>query len=760
MAVPYRPDLLAPYLALPQGEKVQAEYVWIDGDGELRSKTTTVGKKVTDVSELRQWDFDGSSTNQADGHDSDVYLRAVAIFKDPFRGGDNILVMSETYNNDGTPNKTNHRAAAKKIMEAAASEHPWFGIEQEYTLMGMDGRPFGWPAGGFPGPQGPYYCGAGAGKVFARDVVEAHYRACLYAGINISGINAEVMPSQWEFQVGPCEGISMGDHLWMARYLLIRIAEQWGIKVSLHPKPLPGDWNGAGAHTNYSTELMRKPGGIDHIKKAIEKLSKRHAEHIAVYGADNELRLTGRHETGHISQFTFGVANRGASIRIPRHVAHNGFGYLEDRRPASNIDPYQVTDTDTKLALPAFLKVLTNANITMQKAIAIAGKVYKTHNTPSALGNLTDAKLKSLGIESKEDRKAALAAFRKAGYKSSGPGAAGAAARPRAIGGSVAQTSSAGAGPSRLGKKSTQSPRKRKRDDDLNEPLPNGPDNESTSLGSLDFNEVLDEETLLTKAAVVNRAPVMSVWATIVAERLGFKREEALSIASAYTEMNAISKGVSLGIFEKNKGKGVELVKGESQPYVDLMGRRYVFALFTQWFCSLILIIHSIPLYETQTGEWRALVKGEPVHPGSAFSYVSRAFRQTLPHVAGAMRILAASFPPAELNEKGFGLYAEFRPDVGGWGQRAEIRCANILGLRKTKSNDSKDSSDQRPSPKIEKVGEDDKLIAPDATEHGATSSNTGEPPTKKAKGMTIEEYEAALDASTDFDELIYNGDF
>ncbi|KAL5527335.1 hypothetical protein ACEPAG_6126 [Sanghuangporus baumii] len=397
-------------------------------------------------------------------------------------------------------------------------------------------------------------------------------------------------------------------------------------------------------------------------------------------------------------------------------------------------------NSDTKLALPAFLKVLTSANVAMQKAIAIAGKVYKTHNTPSALGNLTDAKLKSLGIESKEDRKAVLAAVRKAGYKPSGPGAAGAAARPRAVGGSVAQSSSAGAGPSKLGKKSTQSQRKRKRDDDLNEPLPNGLDNESTSLGSLDFNEVLDEEILRTKAAVVNRAPVMSVWATIVAERLGFKREEALSIASAYTEMNAISKGVSLGIFEKNKGKGVEPVKGESQPYVDLMGRR--------------------PLYETQTGEWRALVKGEPVDPGSAFSYVSRAFRQTLPHVAGAMRILAASFPPAELNEKGFGLYAEFRPDVGGWGQRAEIRCANILGLRKTRTDDSTDSKDQRPSPKIEKAGEDDKLMAPDMTEYSAGVSNTGEPPTKKSKGMTIEEYEAALDASTDFDELIYNGDF
>ncbi|KAF5321094.1 hypothetical protein D9619_000774 [Psilocybe cf. subviscida] len=297
----------------------------------------TVSKKVTDIGQLRVWDFDGSSTNQAPGNDSDVYLRPAAIFKDPFRGGDNILVLAETYNNDGTPNRTNYRHHAAKVMEQAKEEVPWFGLEQEYTLFDADGSPYGWPKGGFPGPQGPYYCGAGTGKVFARDLIEAHYRACLYAGINISGINAEVMPSQWEFQVGPCEGISMGDHLWMARYLLVRIAEQWGVKVSFHPKPLQGDWNGAGCHTNFSTKAMREPGGIKVIEAAIEKLSKRHNEHIAVYGEDNDLRLTGRHETGHISDFSSGVANRGASIRVPRHVAAQGYGYFEDRRPASNI---------------------------------------------------------------------------------------------------------------------------------------------------------------------------------------------------------------------------------------------------------------------------------------------------------------------------------------------------------------------------------------------------------------------------------------
>jgi glutamine synthetase len=263
------------------------------------------------------------------------------MYPDPFRRGDNILVLSECYNSDGTPNKFNFRAECAKLMEKHSAHDPWFGLEQEYTLFDALGRPYGWPTGGFPGPQGPYYCGVGTGKVYARDIVEAHYKACLYCGIKISGINAEVMPSQWEFQVGPCLGIEMGDHLWMARYLLERIAEEFGVKISLHPKPLEGDWNGAGCHTNVSTLETRTPGtGMKAIEECIAKLESKHKEHILVYGADNEKRLTGRHETGHIDSFSSGVANRGASIRIPRQCAKDGYGYFEDRRPASNIGIY------------------------------------------------------------------------------------------------------------------------------------------------------------------------------------------------------------------------------------------------------------------------------------------------------------------------------------------------------------------------------------------------------------------------------------
>ncbi|XP_074654035.1 glutamine synthetase-like [Tubulanus polymorphus] len=341
---------LTQYYTLEQPEdKIQAMYIWIDGTGEgIRCKTRTLDSEPETINDIPIWNFDGSSCYLAEGSNSDIYLHPVATFRDPFRRGKNLLVLCETYKYNGQPTESNNRKTCKEVMERAKEYVPWFGIEQEYTLLDVDGHPFGWPKNGFPGPQGPYYCAVGTGKVYGRDIVEAHYRACLYAGVKIAGTNAEVMPAQWEFQVGPCEGISMGDHLWIARFLLHRVTEDFGVCATLDPKPMEGDWNGAGAHTNFSTLAMREKGGDKVIEAAVERLSKQHMRHIKAYdpneGKDNERRLTGAHETSSIHDFSAGVANRGTSIRIPRQVMDDKCGYFEDRRPSSNCDPYSVTE--------------------------------------------------------------------------------------------------------------------------------------------------------------------------------------------------------------------------------------------------------------------------------------------------------------------------------------------------------------------------------------------------------------------------------
>jgi len=325
--------------------KCQATYVWLGGESwDIRSKCRTLNTKPSSVAELPEWNFDGSSTGQAPGDDSEVILKAQAMYADPFLGGDAILVMCDCYKPDGTPIMQNTRKECAEIMERAKHEDPWFGCEQEYTLFELDGvTPLGWPKGGFPGAQGPYYCGAGAENSFGRQVMDAHYKCCLYAGITISGTNGEVMPGQWEYQIGPCPGISEGDELWMSRFLMLRVCESLQVRVSFDPKPIPGDWNGAGTHTNYSTNSTRAKGGMAKIKEMCEMLGKRADLHIAAYGEGNERRLTGRHETCSINEFKYGVADRGASIRIPRTAEAEGCGYFEDRRPASNMDPYVVT---------------------------------------------------------------------------------------------------------------------------------------------------------------------------------------------------------------------------------------------------------------------------------------------------------------------------------------------------------------------------------------------------------------------------------
>jgi glutamine synthetase len=318
----------------------KAEYIWIDGTeptAKLRSKT----KIVADGAELPIWGFDGSSTNQAPGDQSDCVLRPVFSCPDPIRGGDDKLVLCEVLNIDMTPHASNTRAACAAVAETYADQEPIFGIEQEYTFF-KDGRPYGFPSPvGYPAPQGGYYCGVGADEVFGRDIVEAHMDACLTAGLHLSGINAEVMPGQWEFQVGPVAPPQVADELWVARWLLYRIGEDYGVAATLDPKPAAGDWNGAGAHTNFSTNGMRD--NYDAIITACEALGTRVDEHIAVYGAGIQDRLTGAHETAPYNQFSYGVSNRGASIRIPWQVEVDKKGYIEDRRPNANCDPYEVT---------------------------------------------------------------------------------------------------------------------------------------------------------------------------------------------------------------------------------------------------------------------------------------------------------------------------------------------------------------------------------------------------------------------------------
>ncbi|XP_076025629.1 glutamine synthetase-like [Genypterus blacodes] len=343
----FNKTVLQQYLSLPQGDTCLVTYVWVDGTGQnVRAKTRTLDKEPQTIEDIPEWNFDGSSTSQAEGSNSDMFLIPARMFRDPFMRDPNKLVICEVLKYNRIPAEHNLRASCNQVMEQVKEHVLWFGMEQEYTLFGTDGHPFGWPTHGYPNPQGQYYCGVGADCAYGRDVVECHYKACLYAGVKIYGTNAEVMPSQWEFQVGPCEGIQMGDHLWIARYLLHRVCEDLGIVASLDPKPMTGNWNGAGCHTNVSTKSMREDGGLEHIEKAIEKLSKKHGEHIREYdprgGQDNLRRLTGQHETANINDFSAGVANRAASIRIPRQVGQDKKGYFEDRRPAANCDPYAV----------------------------------------------------------------------------------------------------------------------------------------------------------------------------------------------------------------------------------------------------------------------------------------------------------------------------------------------------------------------------------------------------------------------------------
>jgi glutamine synthetase len=314
------------------------EYVWLDGydTPNLRSKI----KVEQDWGGIApSWNFDGSSTRQALGHDSECLLQPVRLYKYAL---DHYLVLCEVNNSDGSSHVSNHRAPLRLMEEYAASSSFWWGFEQEYFLT-KDKNPIGFPAGGYPEPQGLYYCGVGSNQVKGRHLVEAHLRRCLDMGIQLTGVNAEVTVGQWEFQCFATDTLKACDDLWMSRYLLYKMAESEGLDADMNPKPVKGDWNGSGCHANFSDHTMRTSGDEGYFMAVLNTLDSRHMSHIDEYGEGNNYRLTGEHETQHIGQFSWGVADRGASIRVPSTTAVSWKGYLEDRRPASNCDPYRVT---------------------------------------------------------------------------------------------------------------------------------------------------------------------------------------------------------------------------------------------------------------------------------------------------------------------------------------------------------------------------------------------------------------------------------
>ncbi len=332
---------------------VVAEYIWLDSKKRLRSKTKVIHNINYEVwseivklpaqklaGKFPEWNYDGSSTGQAVGLNSELILKPVAVYQNPFRGGNNnVLVLCGTHDKDGNPLDTNSRVKALELFDKKMEEEPWFGIEQEYFVVGNEYQISGGEK------QGRYYCGVGKQNAYYRKIAEQHLDVCLRAGLRISGINAEVAPCQWEYQIGPCLAIDSGDQLWISRYLLERIGEMNNVVILYHPKPWK-DINGSGCHTNYSTKSMREEGGLEKIYEAIEKLSNNHMEHMEVYGEKNDERMSGEHETSKYDEFSFdkeSSVDRGASVRVGYETIKNGKGYFEDRRPASTMDPYLVT---------------------------------------------------------------------------------------------------------------------------------------------------------------------------------------------------------------------------------------------------------------------------------------------------------------------------------------------------------------------------------------------------------------------------------
>ena len=323
--------------------KIRLEYVWLDGykpEPNLRSKVKIVESEVPmELNDIPVWNFDGSSTSQAETGNSDRLLKPVRQYKThgfPFVN-DTVYVLCEVLNPDGSPHESNKRSQIGDNFEDI-----WFGFEQEYFIREeINGNILGHKRNILKG-QGEYYCGVGHNAV-GRDFVEEHLEMCLNYGIDITGINAEVALGQWEYQVFSKGKLKGGDDLWMTRYFLFKMAEKYGYHIELHPKPLThGEWNGSGLHTNFSTDMMRNEGNEKYFMALFNAFESRHQDHIKAYGSNNNLRLTGEYETQAIDKFSWGISDRGASIRVPQSTAKEWKGYLEDRRPSSHANPYEI----------------------------------------------------------------------------------------------------------------------------------------------------------------------------------------------------------------------------------------------------------------------------------------------------------------------------------------------------------------------------------------------------------------------------------
>jgi glutamine synthetase len=325
--------------------KYIVEYIWIDALGNLRSKNKVYLEEPKSILDITPWNFDGSSTGQAETIDSERFLKPVFMCKRKKR----FYVLCAVYEDYQLtkPALYNNFDSCSKVLRSKMEERPWFGFEQEYFILkreetNISRNHFGLTPNSLMNAQGQYYCSVGAENAFSRKIAEKHLKFCLKAGLSIYGTNAEVAPSQWEYQIGTIEGIQAAHELWISRYFLKKIAEKYDACIEFHPKPFE-NLNGSGCHTNFSTEKTRGPSGFEYMKTNIfPKLLENHKRHIENYGTDNHKRLTGIHETASIEKFSWGISSRGDSIRVGMETANNGYGYFEDRRPASNCDPYLV----------------------------------------------------------------------------------------------------------------------------------------------------------------------------------------------------------------------------------------------------------------------------------------------------------------------------------------------------------------------------------------------------------------------------------